>query len=358
MMMQWTHVMVVYAWVASGCAGGLPEAEMPVRGDQQSAMPVPVPRSDLEVRFGADLGTQAPLLAGGSTLVVRIGAAPGTAVTWWLAFEGTVIAHGRLTIAPSAAGSLRLTMPRVYHRAPLELALASMTSTVRYPLIVYPASALGAATERLRSTRIGVIDPTGHVRSALAGEGVFYEDLKPGIARDYFEGEIVVLAGYDDAAALGEICKQLDLRINGGTRVLVLNPPADWAAWQLRRKALTVPERGAVALADGFCPSVPVEDFGAGPWHALVEGPPGATALVATPRPSSAIPAPAAPATGVLGGLVLCPVDRGYVMVSVLPQTEFPDRDVVGRMLLAEMVLWTLDAPSTSRTQPMENRHE
>jgi len=50
------------------------------------------------------------------------------------------------------------------------------------------------------------------MQRALAAEGVAFRDLAPQTARDYFDGELVVLAGYYDADALGVACGQVDGR--------------------------------------------------------------------------------------------------------------------------------------------------
>jgi hypothetical protein len=249
-----------------------------------------------------------------------------------------------------------LVLPDVRHRTPCELLVAVEGAAERRTLVLYPASLLKGAAGRLRERRIGVLDSRGTVQRALRAEGVAYEDLGPQVARDWFDGDLVILAGGPDRDALAEACRAFDTRVRGGMGMVILNPPAGWSAWGLRRVERAPPAAGPLRVWPEARAGLVAEDLGVGPWAAVLDGPADVVPLVwcelaVTARVGAGLPG-GAPAALVAAR----PVGAGWVLVSALPQTEFPDVDAVGRGVLAEMMLWLVQPPAAA--QAKENAHE
>jgi hypothetical protein len=300
---------------------------------------------EVRVVLAADPVIAAPVvLAGGTVLDMRISGAAGATTAWAFAHDGTALRHGRLAMDNAGEARLRVLLPDVRQRVVCEIVLATDGAMAWQTLVVYPALPLKDAAQTLRERRIGVFDPSGRVSRALTAEGLECEDLGPSIARDFFDGDLAILVGTGDDAVFSELCRHFSTRLCGGMDVLVLNPPARWSAWNLRRVDPKSPARGPAVAASSLGSIVTAEDLGTGPWRALVESGAGATRLV---WPAVAVGAAPSDAAG-LSLVVAQEVGRGRVLVSAMPQTERPDTDVLGRSMLAQMILWIATSPANT----------
>jgi len=372
----------ILLWTAVAASGvlGLPRSDTADEGDRRLP-PLALP---VELRFvlAADPAIAPPVvLAGGSVVDVRgkggctlfaplrkgdcplchagkgdsphfhtagNGCSPLFLATaaWAFAYDGTALRHGRLAIDNAGEARLRVLLPDVRQRVVCEIVLATDSALAWQTLVVYPALPLRDAAQTLRNRRIGVYDPSGRVSRALAAEGLECEDLGPTITRDFFNGDLAILVGTGDSAAFSDLCRHFSTRLSGGMDVLVLNPPARWSAWNLRRVDPKSPARGPVAAAPSLGSIVTAEDLGTGPWRTLVESGAGATRLV-WPAAIGAIPPDAGGKTGTGRSLVVAQeVGRGRVLVSTMPHTERPDTDILGRGMLAQMILWVTTPPA------------
>lgn len=341
-----------------------------VRGLASPRLLTPVTLSSLiHMRLPEKEGEPPAIVSGGSVVTVCSRGPVSVSAAWELAYGDRVLRRGPMPFDEAGEGEFRLRAPRVRHRAACTLRIVAAKDVARRTLVIYPAAGLKEAAEALRRGRVGVLDPTGGVLRALAAEGVAAEDLAPQIARDFFDGRLVILAGHGpgaageaghgDLAALTEACRRLDSRVAAGTNVVVLNPPAGWAAWGLRRVELDPAAAGSLTIRDGFSPVVAAEDLGAGPWPAAIEAAPDAEAAVWCEVPAkvgvSTAPSPASTRRTLV---VSRRVGQGRVIASMLPQTESPDKDVVGRALMDAMILSLVEPPARAGGQPKENDHE
>jgi hypothetical protein len=320
---------------ASAPGGGLPRGDPPPAAAPAGA--------EAYVPIIPDRPSPAAIVSAGTPLIVHFAGKPRATALWDFGFAGTSLAHGAFPVDEAGRGCLRLVVPDVRQRIVCDLLLASDGALARRVVVVYPESLLAGAAGRIREQRIGVLDPTGGVQRALGAERIVFEDLAPQIARDYFDGNIAVLAGHQDAEALAAVCRRLNSRVRAGTNVLVLNPPARWSAWELGRRELASPESSAVQVAPELGPLVPAEDLGGGPWTAVLKAKRAVDVLAwyETPAPPGRAWAEGNEAARRML-LAARAVGRGRVVASLLPHTEFPDVNVVGRGLLGEMILWLI----------------
>ena len=282
-------------------------------------------------------------MSAGTPLVVHFAGKPRATALWDFGFAGTSLAHGAFPVDEAGLGCLRLVVPDVRRRIVCELLLASDGAVARRVVVIYPESLLADAAGRIREQRIGVLDPTGSVQRALGAERIVFEDLAPQIARDYFDGNMIILAGHKDVDALADVCRRLNSRVRAGTNVLLLNPPTRWSAWGLGRVELAPPESSPVQVAPELGSLVPAEDLGDGAWTAVLEAKRAVEVLAWYEMPAQ--PGGVRAEGGEAARRMLLAaraVGRGRIVVSLLPQTEFPDTSVVGRGLLGEMVLWLM----------------
>jgi len=334
--------------LAACAAGMLRAADVQTEGRRPGSS-VFARAPDLHMDIGADARTcPVPAFLGGSTVRICLGGEPLTPVLWDFGYAGTSLGHGAVNLDEAGSANVAIVLPEVRHRAACEFLVATDKARAVRVLVLYPASRLKEAAERVRWHRIGVHDPSGEVQRALRDEGVVYEDLSPRIARDFFSGGLVILAGFRDPDTLAEACRRLDSRVRGGMSVLLLNPPPGWSGWGVRRVEVKPAVRAAVRLHAALGPFISDADVGAGPWAAVLEASPGAAPLAWCEGTSTAGGTrPAAQDAGAAArALALAqPVGRGRLMVSLLPQTESPCADAIGRGLLEAMVLWAVEPP-------------
>ncbi len=300
----------------------------------------------------------ASLLLGGSTVAVAVTGRPGETVDWALAHRGTVLVRGRLVLDAAGRGGYTMEVPRVRHRSVCLLAAWAGAGVGEHHLTIHPASSLEIATGRLAELRLGVVDPRGRVQGTLAAQGVRVEDLAPQTARDFFRGGLVVLAGYDDAASLAFECRHLESRVRGGLGVLVLNPPAGWSGWGMRAVRLRGPPRAPASPAGPLEGAVTAADVGTGPWPGVLAIDDGIDVrrFLAADAAAPAVEADGRPADAIL--VAARPLGKGWVVVSVLPQTTRPDRDPVGRAVMDRLILWLAGRSAGGAGNELEERSD
>ncbi|MCX5673326.1 MAG: hypothetical protein NTU94_18580, partial [Planctomycetota bacterium] len=204
-------------------------------------------------------------------------------------------------------------------------------------VIVLPASRLMVAAEQLRRLRLGVSDPSGRVQAALAAEGAAFENLETDAQELFFDGGAVILAGRGRTQALAAACERFRHRLRRGMTVLVLNPPAEWAAEGVRRVEQARPPTGP-AWASKALHDLPLPDMGSGPWASALAADKAQTLLWAGADAEGAV------RPGEACGLALWrPVGEGRLAAAMLPALADPAADAVGRCVLDELVLWVLE---------------
>jgi len=295
-------------------------------------------------------GSRPAILLAGSILEARIAGEAGAAVTWALAYEQTVLAHGQVMLDRSGAGRVRLTLPDVRHRAACQLALKAAGSVVRRKVIVYPAALLSHAARRVADLEIAVVDQTGRTQRSLAAEGIDHESLDSQISRDFTASRTVILAGFRRAEELSEVCRRFQRRVEGGVSLVILNPPTRWVGWGVNMARPENAVGGAARFAPGLGRLIPAADLGSGPWEATLQTGGGAVPLVwcGSRRPGRDN-RKLAVARHTL--VTACPAAKGWVIVSTLPQTRNPNTNAVGRGVLGELILWLIE-PAPARRQP------
>ena len=301
----------------------------------------------LDLAEPAEPAVWAQVLAG-ATLTVSTQGQPQAVWTWQLGYAKDVLAEGRIQLDADGHAVLKLILPQVRHRVQLSLVLRNGEAAVTRPIVVFPAAMLADALQTVNQYRLGVIDPSLKVQSALTAEGVRHENLDTQTAADLFTGDVVILVGVGDPQALTEICRRLDQRVRNGMIILLLNPPAGWRGWDMECVQPPKPVESAVRLTTTMPHVLPI-DLGQGPWKAVLKGRAGDVILAqaGAGQPSSASrPAPATasaatqPAVGVLA--LARRADRGRVVAAALPQLGEPDTGTVGRAILDDLILWIL----------------
>lgn len=307
------------------------------------------PPSDISLRLTPPPGGWTPVF-GGAPLTVRVTGRPQSEASWGLVHGETVLARGKLTLDDRGAGALRATMPSVRHRTVCRLIMDSGAGTVEHKLVAFPASLQAISAERLASLRLGVVDSRGRLQKAFAAEGVTVEDLPSQNARDFFDGRLVVLSGYGDAARLRADCRRLDPRVRKGMGLLLLNPPTDWAGWGVTCRRMEGGFRGKVRLADPLGRVLIADDVGDGPWSRVL-----ATDVQAAIRRVATVASEGAAddeAPSIRALVALRSLGKGWVAVSVVPETDEPYRNPVGRVVAGRLILWL--AGRAKATDPIE----
>jgi hypothetical protein len=267
---------------------------------------------------------------------------PSANVDWQLAYEETVLAEGKCDLDSDGGGRFRLVLPEVRHRAACQLLLLAGDRRRVREIVVFPSSMLGASKTRIAEHRLGVIDPSGGVQRALVLEGVPFEDLATDIQQRFFDGGTVILAGYESGEALAAACQGLGERLKKGMSALVLNPPVWWSGWGAKRVAVKEARSAAVRLAEDVGRIVQASDFGEGPWESLLESGPDGRILIGF-APAEEKDAETASLGARQGLAVAQHVGRGWAVVAVLPHLERPATNAIGRALLDELILWTVE---------------
>ena len=260
---------------------------------------------------------------------------PQAVVQWQLGYQDTVITAGEVTLDMDGVGLVKLAIPDVRARLECSLLLTGQSHRVRRQVVIYPPSRLKMAVGRLSQLRIGVLDPRGRMQSHLTAADAPYDDLRTSMALQAFDGDLLIVADLQTDAS-GEIVRSLENRLKGGMAVLWLNPPAGKGQWGFRAATEDPPISQPVELADGMNQSVRADDLGAGPWSVTLRASGKVTPLMWLADDDK-------------GGdrrerllVVAMPVEKGMVVAASMGHLSDPSRNVVGGLVVDEIILWFL----------------
>ncbi|MHC4983759.1 MAG: hypothetical protein ACYTF6_11430, partial [Planctomycetota bacterium] len=239
--------------------------------------------------------------------------------------------------------SFTFALPDVRVGTACKLIVRSAEAVMSANVMLLPRTTLSRSAEQLKEFEIGVIDQGQGVSKALKDEGIAFTQLQGDLAKDYFSGGLVILAGFERAERLAWECEKLTSRVEDGMAVLVINPPPGWSAWGIKCSEMPKPNLSAAKLAKGLGLVIRPEDLGAGPWRLFLTGQAKSKDLVwfepvaekddereeAARKLKYALVAAAEPG-------------RGLVVVAALEQLAGPDSDAVGRAAMNELILWLL----------------
>ena len=296
-------------------------------------------------------GRIARVLAGG-VLTAHVAADPDQQAGWWFVYGDDVLACGAVRLDATGHGRLSLAVPEVRARTVCRLLVRAHVGSDALEVEVFPSSMLAPAAGRLAGLRLAVADPTGRVMAALEAEKVDFEPMETDIQKLIFDGDVAILAGHQQAAALAAACRGLEGRLTRGMTVVVLNPPSQWQAWGFRRTDFEEPLSGRAHLATGFQQILQPGDLGIGPWPCAIETQAHLVPLVWVEHEDvQAGGRPSRKATvHVLAGARR--VGKGRLIVAMLPQADDPVGDPVGRAVLDELLLWTARQYDTGKKEP------
>ena len=228
-----------------------------------------------------------PVLAG-RTLAIRLKGKPGELLHWQFGYKREVLAEGRVKLDAAGGVELKITSPKVRHRAVCKFVLPSAGKAgASRQVVVYPTGALRMVSERTKAIGIGVVDETGRVQRALKEEGARFRDLRTQLQRDSFDGGMIVIGGFRSADALVRLCTGLRGRVKGGLAVVLLNPPDGWGSLGMKLVQLGRPRRGQVVLAGGLASIIAPADLGDGPWVSALQPDKAHVALVHLAEPAA-----------------------------------------------------------------------
>jgi hypothetical protein len=336
-----------------------------------------------------------------SPLLCVVNGREGTEAAWQLHYENTVVKQGKIKLDGQGQGLIRIVLPEVRVRSVLNLVVSEGELSITHPLVLLPLQTLASAKKAVKSLGLGVVDPGGKVREALAGEGAEAEALTTDLQRDGFAGGCAVLAGCEKAGELAWLCDKFEGRLKKGMTLVVVNPPGGWARWGIRCMEPNRALGGPVRFAAGFGVILEAGDLRYVPWKRVLEIEAGAVRFVnplawlppddagadaasqrlhlpmggdsATPWPAppvirgaglnvtpaevdsaprADIPRATQPATGPALGdanaaraaclIATRKIGSGHVAVVVLPPLEGPSASAAGAVLLGEVVQWVL----------------
>jgi hypothetical protein len=293
-----------------------------------------------------DLGTAqtepqpAKACLGGSQLLAAISAGPGGEAAWELRSGKVVLGRGQARLDKLGRGQASVTLPDVLVRSEAELSVVSAGRQASRSIDILPAEMLRDVRATLAGLKLGVVDARGLVQAAMKAQDLAFTDLRPQLENDYFRGGIVILAGFDDANMLADVCNRMAGRVRQGTSLVVLNPPAGWQAMGVRRTELPPPAATAeVHLAKNLCSTVRESDLRRVELSCALKADPNAEALIwfeihgRALRGGPAVRYPLA---------VALPMDKGVVLAVTLPQLTDCYTDAVGRCMLSEIMMWIL----------------
>jgi len=296
-------------------------------------------------------------LSGRGVSIALVGPAKG-GIKWEFAHRQDVLKRGQLRLSADGFGKLGLILPEVRHRTECSLMVSCNAKTSSRVLVIFPSSVLARSAKLVKAWRLGVIDETGRVQRALKAEAVAAEGLGTRLAQDLFDGGGVILAGFRRGEALSAACRRLDGRLRAGTSLVILNPPAGWKGQHVRPRELPQPVSCPVHLARSSAQELLPADLGTGPWRLTLAPKPHDKLLVwIESRPPPKDPK-AKPAKRKRPLVLARRIGRGWLIVSVLPQTADPADNPVGRAVLDRLILWILtqrgqsSAASRSRDAP------
>jgi hypothetical protein len=277
---------------------------------------------------------------GGSRLLAAITAAPGGAAAWELRCGKVVLGRGQARLDGLGRGQAGATLPDVLARAEAALSVVSAGRQASRQIDILPAAMLRDVRATLAGMKLGVMDPRGLVQAAMKAQDLAFTDLRPQLENDYFRGGIVILAGFDDANMLADVCTRMAGRVRQGMALVVLYPPAGWQAMGVRRTELPPPAATAeVHLAKNLCSTVRESDLRQVELSCALAADPNAETLVwfeTGGRAKGGGPAAKHPLA------VARSLDEGVVLAVTLPQLTDCYTDPVGRCMLSEIMMWIL----------------
>ena len=280
-------------------------------------------------------------LSGRGVSIALVGPAKGS-IKWEFAYRQDVLKRGQLRLGADGFGTLGLILPEVRHRTECSLMASCNGKTSSRVVVIFPSSVLASRAKRIKAWRLGVFDETGRVERALKAEAVFAEGLGTRLAQDVFGGGGVILAGFRRGEALSDACRRLDERLRTGMSLVILNPPAGWKGQHVRLRELPQPVSCAVHLARSSAEELLPADLGTGPWRLTLAPEPDDKPLIwIETRPPPKDPK-AKPAKRKYPLVLARRIGRGWLIVSVLPQTADPADDPAGRAVLNRLILWIL----------------
>lgn len=271
-------------------------------------------------------------MMGSGGLAVLVSGPPGAKGRWQFGYQDVVIAHGSVQLDAQGLGQIKLLVAPV--RARLECTLLvtdGRRSTMN--VVVFPRSRLEHNRRGIEALSLAAVDPRGLLHKALVEEGVAFADATASPADDDSAAAVMIVGGYDDPAALAQLCRGLDRRVRAGMDLIVLDPPPLWSGWGLSVEAGDL--SGPVLLDKRLGQALETADLGRGPWPATIKG---GTALAWVAGGGAA---PAAL-------MVDTTVGKGHVIVAALPQATAPLTDAVGRGVMDEALLWVLKRRSAA----------
>jgi len=290
--------------------------------------------------IAAEAGPQpAKACLGGTELMAAMAARPGGKAAWELRSGQAVLGRGLVVLDGQGRGQASIALPDVLHRAEAMLSVTGPAGSRLRRIDILPAAMLRNVRATLAGREVGVQDPRGIVQAALNAQGVAYTDLEPQLARDYFSGGIVALAGFDDPAMLADACGRFASRVRQGMSLVVMNPPARWVALGMRRVELTAPRAADLHLARSIGLTVRQTDFARTELGCALQADARVRALVWFETPGDALGGcPAQKHTLVLAR----PLGKGVVLAATMPQLTDCYNDPIGRCMLSEIIMWTL----------------
>jgi len=298
------------------------------------------------------------LCLGGGSLIVTIAGTPNANIAWELRADKLTLARGKTVLDTRGLGLARAVLPKVLVRNQAELSVSQGPIRWRRAIQILPSSPLRHVRETLRQRNLGVLDPCSNVCDALRDQRIAFVDLAPQLRHDFFQGEIAILAGFDDANALSHACLRLENRVRLGAALVVLNPPAGFRCLGADRKELPDNEPKLLVKIDAeLTGTLRPGDFSALGQAGLVDTGDKAIVLAWLERPTSKHPtrqgATTRPAgTNAKRAIVAArPLGKGIVLVATMPELADCYDNPAGRCMLSEIILWILKRP----WRPKEN---
>jgi hypothetical protein len=280
---------------------------------------------------------------GGSRLMAAITAAPGGLAAWELRCGKAVLGRASVRLDGLGRGQAGVALPDVRARAEAALSVASAGRQASRQVDILPAAMLRDVRATLAGLEPGVMDPRGLVQAAMKAQDLAFTDLRPQLENDYFRGRLAILAGFDDANMLADVCARMAGRVRQGMSLVVLNPPAGWDALGVRRTELAEPRAANVHLVGDLRSTVRETDFSQPTFACALAADPNAETLAWFETRGGARE----------GGLaakyplaVARPLDKGVVLAVTMPQLSDCYADAVGRCMLSEIMMWILKRSS------------
>ena len=328
----------------------------------QTSGPATGPMPALELRLPTE--ERSPALAlGGQEIAIILQAGGRGRVDWQLMHQAKVLQSGRIVPDARAQAKLVFIAPDVRNRTRIQIRLVDLGKEFAQEIDLLPAGVLGRQREFLKRLPLGVLDSSGQVARLLEAQNVAFEDLQPQLKRDYFDGGLLILSGFQRAAVLDDVLGRFDARIRAGMGVLIVNPPMGLKSNVPHPMPLDVPPAGVAYLAADLESSVVPGDLHLGSHRRCLATWPFDRPLVwveGRRRLDLPIPLPAhlgwmvVPVTAPTQTSLVAArrVGKGIVVVADLPLLENCGKDPLAQTLLSEFMLWVVQ-DRTSSQEPL-----